>query len=164
MKTSWYKEPWAWLVFFLPFTAVVAGISTYFIATNEPDSLVIGDYYKHGKAINLEISKIKQAQKLGINFILKSSDNKLVIRPTGIEKKFPFLTVNFYHPTQESKDFSLKLTPDGKGDFRHLFASPVTGKWRITLSSYKNNWRIEKIVSLPQSDFIQIKPDLAEAN
>ena len=27
MKTPWYKEPWAWLVFILPFTAVVAGIA-----------------------------------------------------------------------------------------------------------------------------------------
>ena len=97
MKTSWYKEPWAWFVFFLPFSAVVAGITTYIIANHEPDSLVIGDYYKKGKAINMEVSKVKLAQKLGMRFALKFSNNELVIRPTGIEKIFPVLNVNFYH-------------------------------------------------------------------
>ena len=57
MKTSWYQEPWAWLVFILPFTAVVAGIATFIIANTNPDTLVVGDYYKKGKAINLENCK-----------------------------------------------------------------------------------------------------------
>ena len=63
MKTSWYREPWAWLVFILPFTAVVAGIATYIIANSDPDTLVVGDYYKTGKAINLQVAKVKHAVK-----------------------------------------------------------------------------------------------------
>jgi len=164
MKTSWYKEPWAWLVFILPAIAVVASFVTYFIANSEPDSLVVGDYYKKGKAINLEISKIKLAQKLGMKFALKLTDKELVIIPTGIEKKFPLLNVNFYHPTLAKKDFYLALTADANGNFRHHFDETVSGKWRITLSSFKNDWRIENIIQLPQSDFITIKPDLTEAN
>jgi len=164
MKTSWYKEPWAWLVFILPAIAVIASITTYFIANHEPDSLVIGDYYKRGKAINFEISKIKLAQKLGMQFALKLTDNELVIKPTGIEKEFPLLNVNFYHPTLANKDFYLALTADANGNFRHHFKTPISGKWRITLSSFKNNWRIEKVIHLPQSNFIDIKPDITEAN
>ena len=57
--------------FFLPFTAVVAGISTYIIANTNPDTLVVGDYYKTGKAINLEVAKVKAAQKLGMRFSLQ---------------------------------------------------------------------------------------------
>jgi len=69
MVTPWYKEPWAWLVFFLPFSAVVAGIATYIIANHEPDALVIGEYYKEGKAINLQLAKIKQLKNLGSNLV-----------------------------------------------------------------------------------------------
>ena len=127
MKTSWYKEPWAWFVFILPFTAVVAGIATYFIANSNPDPLVVGDYYKKGKAINMEVGKVKHAQKLGIRFALKLTNNELVIKPTGIEKTFPLLNVNFYHPTLEDKDFYLALTPDGNGYFRKTFDHPVNG-------------------------------------
>ena len=156
MKTSWYKEPWAWLVFLLPAIAVVASITTYFIANHKADTLVIGDYYRKGKAINLELSKIKHAQKLGINFVLKLSHNELVIKPTGIEKEFPLLKVKFFHPTLANKDFFLTLTADGNGDFRHHFEQAVTGKWRLTLSPFNDNWKIENTIYLPQANFIEI--------
>jgi len=171
MVTPWYKEPWAWLVFFLPFSAVVAGIATYIIANHEPDALVIGEYYKEGKAINLQLAKIKQAQKLGIKFGLKYSDNQLVIKPTGIEKVFPLLNVNFFHPTQEHKDFYLALTPDGNGSFRHNFSNdeaesikPINGKWRITITPFEDHWKIQNTIFLPQTNFIEITPDLKQAN
>lgn len=164
MKTPWYKEPWAWLVFFLPFSAVVAGITTLIIANTDPDPLVVGDYYKKGKAINLEISKIKQAQKLGITFDLKFHQGELVIKPTGIEKKFPLLNVNFFHPTLQDKDFYLAMTPDGSGTFRQTVEQPLSGKWRISITPFENHWKIQNIISLPQSDFIVIEPKPIEAN
>lgn len=163
MKSSWYKEPWAWLVFILPFTAVVAGIATYIIANHEPDSLVVGDYYKKGKSINLEVSKVKQAQKLGMRFALQYKDNELVIKPTGIEKIFPLLNVNFFHPTLEGKDFYLALTPDGNGYFRHHFEENIDGKWKVTLTPFENHWKIHNTISLPQHDFIDLIPDPTKA-
>lgn len=156
MNTSWYKEPWAWFVFFLPFSAVVAGIVTYFIANDEADPLVVGDYYKKGKIINVELGKIKEAQKLGITFALKLEDNELVIKPTGLQKEFVLLNANFYHPTQEGKDFYLSLTADGNGVFRQVIEEGISGKWKLTLSSFNNNWKISQTVYLPQSDYIPI--------
>ena len=164
MKTSWYKEPWAWLVFILPLTAVVAGIATLIIANSDPDDLVVGEYYKKGKAINLELDKIKMAQKLGMKFELKFSDNQLVIKPTGIEKEFPILNVNFYHPTLAEKDFYVALTADGNGYFRQTIEQSLKGKWRITLSSFEDTWKIQNTITLPQSDFIEIIPKPIEAN
>tara|TARA_R110000744_G_scaffold151810_1_gene265442 strand:+ start:1291 stop:1791 length:501 start_codon:yes stop_codon:yes gene_type:complete len=166
MKTSWYQEPWAWLVFILPFTAVVAGIATFIIANTDPDPLVVGDYYKKGKAINLELGKIKQAQKLGMSFGLKLVDDQLVIRPTGIEKEFPILNVNFYHPTLAQRDFYLALTADGNGNFTHYFEADqnVSGKWRVTISSFENDWKIQTELTLPQSEFISMKPNPSTAN
>lgn len=167
MKTSWYREPWAWLVFILPFTAVVAGIATYIIANTDPDTLVVGDYYKTGKSINLQVAKVKQAQKLGMRFALQFSNNELVIKPTGIEKIFPLLNVNFFHPTLENKDFYLALTPDGNGFFRHSFYNDISGKWKITITPFDNtsdtSWKIQDTISLPQSDFIDIIPDPTKA-
>ncbi|GAA6173701.1 FixH family protein [Colwellia sp. KU-HH00111] len=167
MKTSWYREPWAWLVFILPFTAVVAGITTYIIANTDADTLVVGDYYKTGKAINLQVAKVKQAQKLGMRFALKFSNNELVIKPTGIEKVFPLLNVSFFHPTLAEKDFYLALTPDGNGYFRQVFDKTITGKWKITLTPFDNNstdsWKIQETIYLPQSDFIDIIPDPTKA-
>ena len=164
MKTSWYKEPWAWLVFFLPFSAVVAGIATFIIANTNPDPLVVGDYYKKGKAINLQISKIKLAQKLGISFGLKYDNGELVITPTGIEKEFPLLNVNFYHPTQEEKDFYFAMTADASGNFRQLIDHNISGKWRLTITPFENHWKIQNTITLPQSEFIDLIPNPREAN
>jgi len=164
MNTPWYKEPWAWLVFFLPFSAVVAGIATFIIANTNPDSLVASDYYKKGKAINLKLSKLKLAQKLGMKFVLKLSDNELVIKPTGIEKSFPILNINFFHPTLEKNDIKLTLTPNGNGNFRHRFEKPLSGKWQITLSSFGDEWKIQNTITLPQSSFIDIAPNLSKTN
>lgn len=163
MKTPWYKEPWAWLVFFLPLSAVIAGITTLIIANTDPDDLVVGDYYKKGKAINIQVSKVKMAQKLGMKFGLKLANNELVITPQGIEKKFPLINANFYHPTQEEKDFYLALTPDGNGDFRHKFDHEVSGKWRVTLAPFDNSWKIQSVIALPQANFIELIPDPAQA-
>jgi len=163
MKTSWYREPWAWLVFILPFTAVVAGIATYIIANTNADTLVVGDYYKKGKSINLEVGKVKMAQKLGMRFALQLTDNELVIKPTGIEKIFPLLNVNFFHPTLEARDFYLSMTPDGNGYFRHQFDKEINGKWKITLTSFEGHWKIQETISLPQSEFIDLSPDPTKA-
>ena len=158
MTTHWYKEPWAWFVFILPFTAVVAGIATYFIANDEPDPLVVGDYYKKGKAINLELSKAKLAQKLGMKFTLTMSNDELVITPTGIDKEFPLLNVSFYHPTQEAKDLNFTLTPDGQGQFRQHLNTSLEGKWQITLTPFDKQWKIQNTIHLPQSSPINIIP------
>ena len=163
MKDSWYREPWAWLVFILPFTAVVAGIATYIIANTNPDTLVVGDYYKKGKSINLEVGKVKMAQKLGMRFAIQLKDNELIIKPTGIEKVFPLLNVSFFHPTLEKRDFYLALTQDGNGYFRHHFDHDISGKWKLTLTSFENNWKIQDTISLPQDDFIDLIPDPIKA-
>lgn len=163
MKSSWYREPWAWLVFILPFTAVVAGITTYIIANTNPDTLVVGDYYKTGKTINLEVGKVKTAQKLGMRFALQLKGNELVIKPTGIEKVFPLLNINFFHPTLEEKDFYLALTPDGNGYFRHQFDHDISGRWKLTLSPFEGHWKIQDTITLPQSDFIDLIPNPIKA-
>ena len=159
MKTSWYREPFAWLVFGLPFVSLISGTTFYIIANTDPDTVVVGDYYKKGKAINFQVSKVKLAQKLGMRFSLTLNDNNLVIKPTGIDKVFPLLNVNFVHPTLEARDFSLVLTPDGSGSFRHFFEEPVDGKWKITVSTFEEKWKIQDTIALTEGSVIDLKPD-----
>jgi len=98
-----------------------------------------------------------------MRFELKLADNELIIKPTGIEKVFPLINANFFHPTLEEHDFYLALTPDGNGHFRHQFDHKVTGKWKLTISSFEGNWKIQNTISLPQSEFIELAPDPTRA-
>ena len=49
----WYAEPWVWLLIALPMTAVIGGMITIYLAVTTSDGLVVDDYYKRGKAINI---------------------------------------------------------------------------------------------------------------
>jgi hypothetical protein len=164
MKTRWYQEPWAWLVVILPVISVIVSINIAIIATNNADSLVVGDYYKQGKAINQQLSKLKMAEKLGINFDLKVSANELVLNPTGIEKKFPVINVSFYHATQKERDFNVKLTADGNGMFRSAITENIQGKWTITITPFDDQWKLQKTLSLPQNEFTPLADPIRNVN
>ncbi|MDN3651221.1 FixH family protein [Thalassotalea ponticola] len=153
MKTPWYKEPWAYLVFILPLSAVVAGITTLIIANTGADTVVVDDYYKKGKAINQDIGKYKLAEKLGVRFDIKVTENELVLKPTGIEKTFPMLNVAFYHATLADRDFAIKVTPDGNGWLRTPLENNIEGKWRIVITPFDNTWKLQTILGLPQQQF-----------
>jgi hypothetical protein len=72
----------------------------------------------------------------------------------------------------------LVLTPDGDGKFRHDFTGDTAeekltakalikslqGKWRITITPFDDQWKIQNTIYLPQSEFIEIAPDLTQAN
>lgn len=153
MNTPWYKEPWAYLVFILPLSAVVAGLTTVYIANTDADTVVVDDYYKKGKSINQDLRKFKLAQKLGIRFDMQVSDDEIVLKPTGIEKSFPMLNVSFYHSTLKARDFSVKLTPDANGWYRKTFAENVNGKWKVSVSPFDDEWRLQTTIALPQAEF-----------
>lgn len=153
MSTPWYKEPWAYLVFILPLSAVIAGITTLIIANTDADTVVVDDYYKKGKSINMDIRKYKLAKKLGVRFDFKITDSEIILKPTGIEKNFPMLNVHFYHSTLSERDFDLKLTADGNGLYRQMIDNPINGKWRISISPFDDKWRMQMLTSLPQADY-----------
>lgn len=62
----WYRQPWPWFLISLPAIAVIAGLTTYFIAARGFDGPIVADYYKQGLAINEELGRSERARSLGI--------------------------------------------------------------------------------------------------
>ena len=48
----WYRQFWPWFLIALPGTVVIASLVTVYIAVNNADPVVDGNYYKHGLTIN----------------------------------------------------------------------------------------------------------------
>jgi hypothetical protein len=48
----WYRQFWPWFLIVLPGTAVIASLATAYVAINNQDPIVDGNYYKHGLTIN----------------------------------------------------------------------------------------------------------------
>ena len=155
----WYKQFWPWFLIVVPLSSMVLSFTMMNFAFNSEDSLVIDDYYKEGRGINLEIKKLQQAKILNISTKAQVfSDYVEVIFISGKPDNGKALTLDFFHSTQEFKDFSVILLRDANGTYRAPFTAEVSGKWKLSLHPIDENWKIQKVVSLPQTNSFNIKP------
>jgi hypothetical protein len=56
----WYKQFWPWFLIVVPLTSMVLSFSMLRLAFTGEDSMVIDDYYKEGRGINLKIQKLQK--------------------------------------------------------------------------------------------------------
>ncbi|GIU26384.1 FixH family protein [Shewanella schlegeliana] len=145
---AWYKQFWPWFLIGLPLCAVLASINLLMIAIDTKDSLVTEDYYKEGKGINIDLRKIKQAKHLGMNYLLEFDDKYVEISQQGGEKYLAALSVSFYHPTLEERDFSQIVTADANGVYRIDLTQSIEGPWEVRIEGFDQSWRIQQRVTL----------------
>ena len=154
MKSDiWYRNPWVWLIITFPMLAVVGGIATIIITNQNQPDMVIDDYYKKGKAINQELTLYNNAKELGISLSLKIDEQRIEIKSA---QTYTALKVNVVHSTLADQDFSLVLTPNGKGTLSSSVDSIMAGKWQIIIAPMDNAWKIRKDIALPNSTWIAL--------
>jgi hypothetical protein len=159
IQKVWYKQFWPWFLIVLPLTSMVLSFSMLNLAFNSEDSMVIDDYYKEGRGINLKIQKLQQAKILNISTKVQVfSDYVEVVFISSALKNGEAITLDFFHSTQKFKDFSVTLLRDANGIYRAPLTRDVLGKWKLSLHPFDNNWKIQKVVSLPQSKPFDLKP------
>jgi len=151
-KKAWFKQFWPWFLIILPLSAVIAGISTVIIATNHKPDMVVDDYYAQGKAINNDLTLIKNARTNNISASVTQSDNELIISLTGVQDKSS-IHLFLYHSTLAERDMSQLLTADGRGQYRFQSEQSLAGKWQVRIEPFDNSWRLQKWVSLPAETF-----------
>ena len=133
-------------------SAVIAGITTVIIATNNKPEMVVDDYYTKGKAINADLSLLKNAKKIGISATILQQDNNLMIKINGMLDKSS-IQFSLYHPTLAKRDISLMLTADGSGLYRFESDNNINGKWQLRIEPFDKSWRLQKTIILPNSSF-----------
>ncbi|HHP0465972.1 TPA: FixH family protein [Vibrio harveyi] len=150
MVKPWYKQFWPWFLIILPLTVVVWTIVTVVVFANNSVSLVAEDYYKKGKGINIDISKMNVARDLGLNAIVSSDNNTVVISfNKGELPHFPALTATFTHRTLPDRDFTKLLAADAKGNYRLTPENSIQGPWFVELEPHNKEWMIQGRVEFP---------------
>ncbi|MEP1446885.1 MAG: FixH family protein [Paraglaciecola sp.] len=155
----WYKQFWPWFLIIVPVTSMILSFTMMNLAFNGEDSMVIDDYYKEGKGINLKIQKLQQAKNL--NIVTKTqvfTDYVEVTFISGSPENGEALTLDFLHATQKFKDFSVTLIRDANGIYRAPLNNNVLGKWQLSLHPFDGSWKIQKMVALPQTNAFDLKP------
>lgn len=157
MITPWYKQFWPWFLIALPATVVVASLSTFALFQKNAVSLVAEDYYKKGKAINLDLSKLKVADQLGISAQLSATEDAIAIAlDKGQLDTFPTLKVHIQHRTLERKDVNVMVNPNQAGIYHIDLAEPMLGPWFIELASFDKQWKINGRINFPLSNTLTL--------
>ncbi len=149
-RKPWYREPWPWFLISLPATAVVAGLTTVWIAVTHYDGLVVGDYYKAGLAINQTLARDDAAYALGLAAAFHKEDGALTVTLTGKLATWPErLTLTLAHPTRQGQDRTLTLHHAGGGRYRVALPALHPGKWHAQLIDAASTWRLSGVVHAP---------------
>ena len=146
----WYREFWPWFLISLPATAVIAGLTTVWIAARSADGLVVGDYYKAGLAINQTLARDNAAYAMALSATLKNEDGALLLTLAGRMPAYPEqLSLTLAHPTRSGMDQTLTLHHAGNGHYRAALPGMPAGKWHVLLVDGTSTWRISGIVHMP---------------
>jgi len=148
----WYREPWPWFLISLPTTAVIAGLTTVWIAATSADGLVVGDYYKAGLAINQTLARDEAARALALTATLQRDEVSLALTLSGRLQAWPDqLSLTLAHPTRQGQDQTLVLSHAGGGRYRTPLPALPTGKWHAHLVDSAAAWRLSGVLHTPFS-------------
>ena len=153
----WYKQFWPWFIMAFPASAVIAGITTVVIAFKNADDLVVDDYYKEGKAINQRTELLNNAYTKGLNAELKRLEGNFVhIAFAELQPEVDTLALDFIHPTDALKDFSMTVKRQKDGSYQGLSPNPTAGRWYVRLSN-PEQWLIKSEI-VANSSTIALRP------
>ena len=113
----WYRQPWVWLLIALPMSAVIGGMITIYLAVTSSDGLVVDDYYKRGKTINLELARDRAAAhyQLSALFQIDSQGGQITVTLDSRDHLQPrHIRLLLLHPTRAGND-QVVLLVAGRG-------------------------------------------------
>ncbi|MGB2080055.1 MAG: FixH family protein, partial [Vibrio sp.] len=146
-----------WFLIALPLAVVAASFTTLYLFNKNSVSLVSEDYYKEGKAINVDLSKVRIAKELGLSATARSTQAGIEIKLTkGKLETFPALDVAFAHRTLADKDFATTVTSDANGVYRIRLDTPIQGPWHVKIMPHNQAWLIQGKVGFPSQQSIEI--------
>lgn len=141
--TPWYKQAWPWALISIPGAAVIAGMVMLTLAINGADSLVVGDYYKQGKAINERIARDQTAADLGLTAAVTASATGMTLELSAQDFRAPqVLRARLVHIADAKLDVSLSFAQMPGGEYLASALLPTSGYWRLHLEDPDGQWRL----------------------
>lgn len=159
-STPWYRERWPWLLMAGPAAVLVAGAWTGWLAFSQQDALVVGDYYKRGKAINQDLRRDRAAAALDARLLLRYDAAAGVLhgRLSTNEVAQGALLLHLAHATQPGKDVRLLLRPAADGSFAAPLPLLERSRWVVLVEDERRTWRLEGQWRWPVERELTLRP------
>lgn len=155
----WYRHRWPWLIMLGPFLVVLAGGYTIWLAYSSQDALVVGDYYKQGKAINRDLTRDSAAVRLGLQFALRydAASGRLLGKVSGAGNAMQGpMTLKLIHSTRPEKDILLPLVADAQGNVMASLPMLDMARWQVVLEDQERTWRVSGVWPWPQQTAVAL--------
>ncbi|SFF61272.1 hypothetical protein SAMN05518865_102168 [Duganella sp. CF458] len=160
--SPWYTHRWPWLLMLGPAVVAVAGFATSYVAFTSQDALVVGDYYKQGKAINQDLRRDRAAAALGLSIGLRYDAAQGLLHGHVASAK-PLadatLSIRLQHATQPARDMVLMARPDAQGDFSVALPMLERSRWQVLVEGMQRDWRLEGAWQWPSEREVAIRAD-----
>ncbi len=134
----WYKQFWAWFVLMPLLVVMVAWIPFMTIAVKDADDVVVDNYYKEGRMINMRVDEDRAAAALGLSgelfFDHQVGDVVLTLNTTDSSYVWPQqLQLYLDHPMEADNDRVIILTQVVDGRYQGELQSSLQNHWYLRL-------------------------------
>ena len=161
----WMREPLVWLLIAIPSSAVIMGVVMITLALNSFSGLVVDDYYRKGKQINLVLARDKLAYELGLAAgISLDSSGRVEIRfdPDVLVIPGERIELRLIHATRPGLDQDLIFDNDRLRLLEAELQPPGPGRWNIYLQT--PDWRLTGSLQYPQNQRARLLPNYIAPN
>lgn len=161
-KRPWYAEPWVWLMITFPLLAVIGGMITIYLAVTTSDGLVVDDYYKRGKAINVDLARDRAAARYGLQaqIDIDLKHNRVYLQLTAAAAVSPdAVQLSLLHPTRAGHDQVLLLQRAADGGYSGDIDELTRGNWYLQLEA--GDWRLFGSMQVPADAPVVLLPAVA---
>jgi hypothetical protein len=145
-NTPWYRQLWPWLLMAMPATALVGGLFTFWLAATSNNALVVDDYYREGRAINLQLARDRAAGELGLAAaVAQSADGGVNLRLSAGPGFAPpdQVVLRMVHPTRAELDRTIVFRRVGEQYLAPAEAQlPEAGRWTLLIEDANGQWRL----------------------
>ncbi len=158
----WYAEPWVWLLIALPMSAVIGGMITLYLAVTTSDGLVVDDYYKRGKAINMDLARDAAAASHGLRarLDLDRVNRRITLSLDSHDNLSPAqVRFSLLHPTLPGNDQVIMLLPAGEGTYAGTLQELQDSNWYLQLEA--DDWRLSGALQTPRDSVVVLTPAVA---
>ena len=142
MNPQTRANPVFWLMWLLPGSAVVAGLSTLAIALHGADRPLPEAYHWEGERLDADFARQRAAlqRAVHISFDARGGRCHALLSVTGEDPAA--LDVLLTHGSDADFDRALRLPRVGRGEYASACAPLAAGKWRVSVDDPAGVWRL----------------------
>ncbi len=152
----WYKQLWPWILIAIPVITALKAVHTIVVMQQHSPDLVVDDYYKAGRAINMQLAKYREAALRNLDAHVLVAGNRAVVRFAENTVLDGAVHLDFYHPTLAERDFALDAQRSGKLLYVADLPITPTGKWQLVVSDASKEWKLRATLELPDTNEIKL--------